>query len=292
MGLFRKNDELFEIMSRHTGSKPASASTTRAASTGPLKRPAGTWSYPSADVSSGPAPRPLRMPGGKKSEEEFFELDGDALVLVDDGFVEGLGSEPPEAEMKTYTVRHDTAVVGAILMGGLLVAAFMFGRTSTPAAEAGPAGPGEVAVVVRERVPDPAEPAAAGTASSVPASFRPAGASAGAAPASAPAPQQAPQASEPQVVEVARSAPAPQERYMLVVATTTPDNATSLATWLNEQPRSPIFGREGLEAEARGGEVRIRGFAQRDEVVLKRVRETSDPMGSGTFHSAYFRRPR
>jgi hypothetical protein len=41
----------------------------------------------------------------------------------------------------------------------------------------------------------------------------------------------------------------------------------------------------------RKGVVRIRGFSQREKNVLGQVKATTDPLGgSGTFHSAYYKR--
>lgn len=322
MGIFRKNDELFEIMSRHTrparygggaaGGTPSGAATRTPP---PSTRPSASASSSAASTWRQPRLNPLApasSSSSKPGEEELFELDGEALVLVDDGFVEGLGDEPPEPEVKTLVVRQDTVVVGAILTTALLVAAFLFGRTSAEPAGADPQGPGEVAVVIREQAPaqaaaaqpegQPQAPLAsqaqqphAQTAAApqgqsgpivpqtVPGGFRPEGGAATSAAASAPG----------QAVALPASAPQVEEKYMLVVCTTSSSNAVELARWLNEQPRSPIFGREGVKAEAKGGEVRIRGFAQRDDTVLDLVKQTPDPLGGGRpFESAYFRNVR
>jgi hypothetical protein len=59
---------------------------------------------------------------------------------------------------------------------------------------------------------------------------------------------------------------------------------------LNTDPRSPIIGRNDLEATAKGGSVRIVGFAEREGDLMTRVRATTDPTnrGSDTFHDAYY----
>ena len=83
-----------------------------------------------------------------------------------------------------------------------------------------------------------------------------------------------------------------QGKYVLVVCTTRPENARKLAKWLNEAPKSPIFGRNDVEAYAtRKGVVRIRGFSSREGQVLGQVKATNDPLGgNGTFHTAYYKR--
>ncbi|MCW8139875.1 MAG: hypothetical protein KIT58_13335, partial [Planctomycetota bacterium] len=78
-------------------------------------------------------------------------------------------------------------------------------------------------------------------------------------------------------------------KFEVRVCTTTPEKAQALSKWLNEAPRSPIFGRGDLQVLVNGGSVKIQGFMQREADVLSRVRATSDPTGgSGTFHDAYF----
>ncbi len=54
---------------------------------------------------------PGATPGG--GDDDLFDLDGDALVVVDDGWEEASAMTPD----KTFAIRADTAIVGSILAG-------------------------------------------------------------------------------------------------------------------------------------------------------------------------------
>lgn len=137
MGLFGKKDELFEIMARGSARKQAGEPTSQAVArqseraSPALKQPKTSGAWPKA---SGAWPKPNRSSrswrrGGEPAAEELFlEVDGDAIVLVDDGFVDGLEAEDGP-EVPTFAIRTDTAVVGGILACSLLAAAFFMGRT-------------------------------------------------------------------------------------------------------------------------------------------------------------------
>lgn len=304
MGLFKKNDELFEIMSKRraagSGKPPGGGSTTDGSSgeTTQIRRRLSTTSIPvRRPTQSGFGPR-LSRPS---NEPDLFDLDGDALVVVDDGWAEATNEE--QGQGKTFAIRPDTLVVGAFLTAGLIAAAFLFGRSST-----GPEAEVKVAVVATEQAPAPSATPPVSVAPSpialavgakstepvarsmpkpeVPTSTQ---ASETPTPASTPEPSATHQAT---TVPASSPKAVAKGKYVLVVCTTRPNNAVKLANWLNTAPKSPIFGRGDLEAFfTRKGVVRIRGFAQRETRVLSQVKATNDPLGgSGTFHTAYYKR--
>ncbi|RMG12982.1 MAG: hypothetical protein D6731_12915 [Planctomycetota bacterium] len=317
MGIFRKHDELFEIMSR----RPPGSLNPRPV-TGPHRAPMGgrrttTTGLGRRTATSGFGPRSVLNQAG---EPELFEVDGDALVVVEDGWAPG----EDEGEGGTISVRSDTLVVGVCLLGGLVLTAFLFGRSSAEAtpvavvqadggapqvASASPspgvpasAAPGVPGAAQASGKGAAEEPAPSGAETPARAPRMPALATGGVAPARAQAgsfrPSQAATAqaagARTAATSVAAGAPAPVKRarsgkWTLLVCTTTPSNARKLAKWLNESGLSPIFGRKDLEAEAsRRGVVKIRGFQEREREVERQVKATQDPLGSGTFHSAYF----
>lgn len=299
MGLFKKSDELFEIMSRQTGGRAGmDLAATPSMSTRATRRPEVSWK----------AKRPA-------DDGALFEIDGDALVVIDDPEVAGAEGEE-EGAGRTFAIRTDSLVVGGFLTAGLVVTSFLVGRRSdeppvapslalSPPAAVAPATPGfgaTSALVPASAVAEAQQQQQAATPAPTPSqptavkgSFRPEQATTAQAAAS------------PHAATTVASAPASNDddaatpstrkvadgKFVLVVCSTTPANATRLAEWLNTAPRSPIFGRGDLEAYAtRRGVVRIRGFGQRDRDVLGRVQATADPLGgSGTFHSAYYKSP-
>lgn len=276
----------------HAGG-PAATSTPR---TAPRAAPSLTTTTRKLGVRS-----PLLA--GASPEDDFFDVGGDALVVVDDGWEEANAVTGPE---KTFAIRADTAVVGGLLAGGLLLGAFLIGRTSsspeapaerpiTPVVITAQANPAE-ATTLPASVPVAATgaPAPVTLAASVPAPTASPATTPTATPGAAPAID--PSASttvaagfQPQAQASTEARQANPGKYEIRVCTTTPEKAQSLSKWLNEAPRSPIFGRGDLQVVVNGGSVKIQGFMQREADVLSRVRATSDPTGgSGTFHDAYF----
>lgn len=234
---------------------------------------------------SGSFASPLGGPPIQRPLGELIEIDGDALVVLDDDWE---AAAPPSEPGRLLALRLDTAVVGGLLVVGLLATAFLVGRTSSDDVSKLPTI--AQAPVVEASFPDSALtgalPAASIGGSTAPkAGFRP-GTNAGQTPTQAPA-QGGPAAATPAAPE--RSAA--KGGYEICVVSTKPEKATAVAKWLNENPRSPIFGRTDLEATAsKGGSVKIVGFQKQESDVLTRVRATSDPTGgSGTFHDAFCR---
>ena len=305
MGLFRKSDELFELMSKSGSSSLGSSAS------GSRPNPKGRGS--SSSGSRPTAPRGFGAPfettqgfgrsnlfGRAKTGPDLFEVDGEALVIVEDGF----DLETAAAEGKGFSIRPDTVVVGALLATGLLISAFLLGRTS------GDETPKVATIVVNESADDTSQegeraPEAAPAANQGSAAPAPAGqviqppAQAGQA-IQPPAQQQPAAAQRPQARQgtggattVAASAKAPG-RYELIVASTTPQSAKKLAEWFKQNALSPIYGRSDLEVIASSkGRVSIKGFQKTEGTVLKRVRATQDPLGgSGSFGDAYFKRAR
>lgn len=246
-------------------------------------------------------------PVGAGKPGELVEVDGDALVVLDDGWDEG-----PEPG-RLLALRLDTAVVGGLLVLGLLATAFLVGRTSSPASPDGvqivqKAAGEERRVAVeavepsmnaeRQSSPLQARSAANGattTPGSLPAGANPGAASAPSAgfrPGSAEAAGGGAGGRQP-ATEAGAGAPersAKPGKFEMRVVTTTAEKAAEVARWLNTDPRSPIIGRNDLEATAKGGSVRIVGFAEREGDLMTRVRATTDPTnrGSDTFHDAYY----
>ncbi|MGE0708788.1 MAG: hypothetical protein AB7N76_21520 [Planctomycetota bacterium] len=304
MGLFRKTDELFELMSKQSGAagRPGpglSSSHGRRA----LETTGGGGLGRRASGSTFRLPRPVS--GGPMSD--VVEIDGDALIVVDDGWsLPGEGEGPG----RTFPIRLDTLVVGGLVCTGLLLAAFLYGRTS-----ASPTGApeNEVAAAAEEPGSQQTEPAAkpeeapkSKSQTPAPAPSVPASAAKPSAGASSAVAAGMKKGETPKATSVTASAPRPQETqkqqpaapqqpvkgsYDLVVCSTSADNAGKLVEWLKTNATSPIFGRADLEPYAKGGSVRIRGFAKREDDVLRRVKATHDPLGgSGTFGDAWYRK--
>ncbi len=319
MKLFGKKDELFELMSngrgrrgqpgsgaqpaRGAGPSPGGEGAADGAAEPPSGPPAGPRgrSRP-ASVTPGPAAKPAsrgvagrstelapgastgpfsRSPRGvarpEPSASELFEVEGDALVVVDDGW------DPPVVESgATLLLRKDTAIVGGLVAGALLVGAFLVGRTTTSEPATAAAPPQLVVTTVPASVGvEQGTTALPASAPRIQATAVAAGAPVQPAEPAPPAAAQAPAQEAPRA--------AAQGKYVIRVCTTTPEKAVEVVKWLNEAPRSPIFGRGELEASAKGGSVRIQGFVRREPDVLSRVRATADPTGgSGTFHDAFW----
>jgi len=296
MKFFGRQDELFEIMAQATAKRRAETTG------GDTPTPGSLAAQPSAlrpsPISSGYARR------GSEPEPDLLEVDGEAVVVVEDeweGFLaeggdallEGGGEDTEVVGVASgasgvfgrggfLALRTDTAIVGGILLAGLIATAFLLGRTS--GGEADPASAEVAAAAPSEPGPE-VEPEPAPT---LPASIGPVAAADG---PSAAGSSVAAGAARGEETTVAASSPrrVTDGRYSIQVCTTTSRKAADLARWLNEEARSPIFGRSDLEAYARGGSVRIRGFASREEDVLARVKATADPTGgSGTFGDAYY----
>lgn len=323
MGLFRKNDELFELMGQPSPNAPRTGSTHRLrprASRAPSPQPPAPRPKPTSGFgprrtgpSAGfgrPGPESAALParGGISGtfgrlisgglgrtaifgrnkpaiEDDVVMVDGEAVIVVEDGW-----EFPGEGPGQTFPVRLDSMVVGALVMTGLVVAAFLYGRTSAAPPQTAEADP---QVQQATETPGEQEPVqvltpAAETAAQAPAPqpSLPAAAEQQASTGAVPAGLRRDQASS------ALPASAPKQgKYMLVVCNTTPDSAQALVKWLQTHATSPIFGRGDLEPFARGGSVRIRGFQERDKDVLRRVQGTHDPLGgSGTFHDAFYRK--
>jgi hypothetical protein len=279
MGLFTNNDELFELMSKSQDRQKASSTSSSSNSR-------------SRDDSSSKQTVRKRSSGSfgarriTQAEPEFFEVDGDALIVVDDGWT--LEGDEEETEGSTFAIRSDTAIVGACLAFGLVVGAFLVGRTGQTESATAAAPPAAVMTV-------PSATISAAQPTTVPAGqprVIPTAVVGGFTRSAAAAPQASAPAGVPKVEQAPAARQAAKGKYLLVVCTTTPVNGRKVAKWLNEQARSPIFGRADLEAyTTRKGVVRIRGFKLCDKQVLRQVKATNDPLGgSGTFHSAYFKR--
>ena len=298
MGLFRKSDELFELMSKSgSSSMGSSASGSRPS---PGRSSSSSGSRPVAPRGFG-APFETTQGFGRsnlfgraKTGPDLFEVEGEALVIVEDGF----DLETAAAEGKGFSIRPDTIVVGALLATGLLISAFLLGRTS------GDESPKVATIVVNEAADDTTQEGE-GTPQEAPVAVQqptgpgpaiqpPARGQAIQQPAQAQRPAtQRPGARGSGATTVAASAKAPG-RYELIVASTTPQSAKKLAEWFKKNALSPIYGRSDLEVIASSkGRVSIKGFQKTEGTVLKRVRATQDPLGgSGSFSDAYFKRAR
>ena len=325
MGLFRKSDELFEIMARQKGPRAGSAAGASTSEARP-RASSTSWDTPRSSSSSAswdaPRPRssstswdaprpaassswraPRSKPGGGNSD--LYELDGDALVLLEDALAEPEPVIAGDDAVKTYSVRADTAVVGGILFAALLGAAFLMGRNVGGDAPT-PSEPTVIRVAAAEtptatRSAQPEQPAAGpssaqpvpaslppNTQTSVPASFR-----ASDEEASAPAAARRNEGTTLAAGSPVSAAPkrqAAEGKYVLIVCSTTAENGQKVAGWLNEDAASALANDLSLEAYSTSrGSVRIKGFQERDPEVLARIRATVDPLGgSETFHSAYY----
>lgn len=282
MKIFGRNDELFELMAKATQKQAAQSAQT------PRIRSVSSHFGRATPFS------PIGEP-----ESEFVEIEGEALIVVEDDWdgedeaplapVESTTGTVTQASTpiarsetltrvfaRTFSLRKDTLAIGGVFVGGLAMAMFLLGR-STASAPVQPTTP-EVAVI---QVEDPTlTPLPSEEASLLPSeSELPAIASRGgstALPASAPRPT--------------TQRNAAKGKFDLLICYTTPAKGEELAVWLNEDPASPLAGKPNLEAVSRRGSVRIKGFMTRDTEVLKRVHQTRDPTGgSGTFSDAQWR---
>lgn len=304
MKIFGRNDELFELMAQATAKHAARPG-------GPTQpttpRPRSVSSHFGRTTPMGPMPEP---------ESEFYEINGEALIVVEDDWEQedpgqtqvpaydvtpattGTHTEGTKSTLiarsetltrvfaRTLSMRKDTLAVGGALMTGVAIAMFLLGRSTASA----PTNPGTPQVaVIQADAEDP-------TPSPIPSET---------GPFSTPESEAdllPPESAPPAVARnhgstsLAASSPrAPQRRvangkFDLLVCYTTKDKAEQLATWLNEDPASPLARDLSLEATAKRGSVRIKGFPARDEAMLKRIHETRDPTGgSGTFSDAQWR---
>ena len=238
----------------------------------------GTRPYGIQSPDSGSFASPLGGPPIQRPLGELIEIEGDALVVLDDDWEAAAPASEPIGRL--LALRLDTAVVGGLLVVGLLATAFLVGRTSSDDVSKLPtiaSTPVEASML--DGALTSALPAASIGGSTAPkAGFQRPGAT-----TSTPAPAAA--------TPVATERSAAKGAYEICVVSTKPEKAAAVAKWLNENPRSPIFGRGDLEATAsKGGSVKIVGFSKQESDVLTRVRATSDPTGgSGTFHDAFCR---
>ncbi len=237
-------------------------------------RPFGAQSPDSGSFASPLGGPPIQRPLG-----ELIEIEGDALVVLDDDWE--AAAPPSEPIGRLLALRLDTAVVGGLLVVGLLATAFLVGRTSSddpaklPTIAQAPLDASMPAAALTSPLQASA-PTNAGTSSAPNAGFRP-----GNTPAAT--------AQTPPATPAAAERSAAKGKHEIRVVSTRPEKGAAVAKWFNENPRSPIFGRTDLEATAKDGHVRIGGFAQREAEVLARVKATNDPTGgSGTFHDAYW----
>lgn len=261
------------------GEVPGASNPVKRITTTKGARPFGAQSIGNGG-DSGSFASPLGGPPIQRPLGELIEVEGDALVILDDDWE---AAAPPSEPGRLLALRLDTAVVGGLLVVGLLATAFLVGRTSSDDVSKLPT---IVQAPVEASMPDSALTSAL-PAASIGGSTAP---KAGFARPNAATP--APTGTAP-----AATTPAAPERsaakggYEICVVSTKPEKATAVAKWLNENPRSPIFGRTDLEATAsKGGSVKIVGFQKQESDVLTRVRATSDPTGgSGTFHDAFCR---
>jgi hypothetical protein len=224
--------------------------------------------------------------GGRPLErvlEGLLEIDEDPVLVVDDEFdpLEA-AKEEREAEerspWKTLSLRQDTAVVAGVALTLLIAIAYFAGRsTKRPedaTAKSAPAG------VLPAPPPAPAaetEPAHPIASKELPASFpsRPAPTAAAVKPGSDEVPDR-------QVKD---------GTYELQVVSTSEEKAKKVVDFLNEDAKSPLFGRSDLQAYVRNGSaVRIRGFEKMDDAVLAKIHAMKDPTGGGRFSDACFYR--
>lgn len=300
-----------------TGASSASSASGASTTTGPASRVAPARPRGSVGAAALGGGRVGGVPSGSSGSTAFsspfvggpvsgppgelVEVDGDALVVLDDGWDEG-----PEPG-RLLALRLDTAVVGGLLVVGLLATAFLVGRTSSPptpeAVAIGRRTDGEAPVSAaplepsmspeRRSTPLPARASAGSTTVDAGAQADRATSRGGGFRPGSTAPVAAEAAAGQPASEAAPTAPQRKARpgkFEMRVVTTTEAKATEVARWLNGDAGSPIIGRNDLEAIARGGSVRIVGFAEREGDLMTRVRATTDPTnrGSGTFNDAYF----
>lgn len=299
MKLFGARDELFEIMAQAAarnrgGSSGGSHSHPVVGTTAtptPVAPPSSRSARPSATTSAALARAGITaVPQGSAAlgRSDLVEVDGEALIVIDDEAE--VAPPPPRTEdgVRLFSLRMDTVVVGGVLVAGLLLGSFLLGRTS--AGGSPETGSNEVAVGTPPDVES--NPQVGVTPSSTGNTTLPAGApreARGTQPQTQAQPQPQPQTQAQQAQPQAETAPPAKPTHAIQVCHTTPEKAQALAKWLNDDPRSPIFGRGDLEATVKGGSVRITGFTRQDTEVLARVQATSDPTGgSGTFGSAYY----
>jgi hypothetical protein len=221
--------------------------------------------------------------GGRPLErvlEGLLEIDEDPVIVVDDELdpLEA-AKEEREAEerspWKTLSLRQDTAVVAGVALTLLIAIAYFAGRsTKRPedaTAKSAPAG------VLPAPPPAPAaesEPTRPTASRELPASF-----------------PTKPAAAKPANDEAVPDRQVKDGNYELQVVSTSEEKAKKVVDFLNEDAKSPLFGRSDLQAYVKSGAaVRIRGFEKMDEGVLTKIHAMKDPTGGGRFSDACFYR--
>jgi hypothetical protein len=115
------------------------------------------------------------------------------------------------------------------------------------------------------------------------------------------APEPAPAPTPAEVAAVASRvapSPAPSESLLEIeVAFLPASGAQALAWYLDSSPRSPLAARPGLEAYATAPDkdgiagLRVRGFAEKDEDFLAKLRATPNPLSGGPLGGARWVEP-
>lgn len=301
------NDALFEMLSRGrqnlaNAAKKAGQQVVdvgvQAAAAGAEAAVKGTVGAVKSMVKK-PTPPPAPAPsstvgsllglGGRPLErvlEGLLEIDEDPVLVVDDELdpLEA-AQEEKEAEerspWKTLSLRQDTAVVAGVALTLLIAIAYFAGRTTKhdePKTASAPT-PAVLPAPPPAPAPEPVEQARPTVAKEMPAGF----------PTKAPAPAA--------VVAKPAADDAPPERQvkdgrfeLAVVTASTEENAKKVVDFLNDSPKSPLFGRPDLQAYVRGGTaVRIKGFESEDPAFREKIQKMKDPTGGGRFTDAQYR---
>lgn len=253
--------------------------------------PPGTLQRPGR-VAGGVLPRfnggPVAAPVIEKLVEQFVDVDGDPLLVIDDELdVSAITPEegvPDEEPPKVLGVRADTAVVFGIGLVLVVAIAYLAGRTGKPPEAAGK--PDAHAAAKAPLQPPTQAPPVAGSPLDVPAAEE----------AKSPAPAASKPADDAAPVAPAGPAsrhPSQTATWEIQVVTTSEAKADKVVAFLNESPKSPIADRMDVEAYAakgsRGAQVRIKGLEKKDEALLEKVQGMSDPTGGGSFKGAGLR---
>ncbi|MDF1660847.1 MAG: hypothetical protein P1V97_03690 [Planctomycetota bacterium] len=217
-------------------------------------------------------PRPESISGSRfQKEDELFSIEGKTVVIVDEWSTDEVVGTKVTPEV---TLRKDTLIVITVVASVLVCLAFLFGRATARDGTAAAENTEQTKQELPKNVFDPKQNQGEAIPRLTPNYAVDRG--------------QGQQQAAPETPAVPERQAA-QGKYECQVVTTTSDKAAAVVKYLNESPQSPIAGRNDLKGYVRGRRaVRIKGFVEKDQAILKRIHKMKDPTGGGHFKGALF----
>lgn len=218
-------------------------------------------------------PRPESVSGSRfQNADELFSIEGKTVVIVDEWSTDEVVGTKVTPEV---TLRKDTLIVITVVASVLVCLAFLVGRATARDGSAAPETSEQTKQELPKNVFDPNQKQSQPIPRLQPNYTRG---------EETPAPQ-------PEEIAAQPERQAAQGKFECQVVTTTSSKAEAVVKYLNTSPQSPIAGRNDLKAYVRGRRaVRIKGFVEKDQAILKRIHKMKDPTGGGHFKQALFMR--